>query len=84
MVTPSIGSSAVTVADRGRPSMAANSPSSAPGPRTARTTSLPPSVCEETLTRPEVRTSTQSDMSPSVHIVAPLSHFRGRPAAYRA
>ena len=69
------------MAERGEPSMADISPSSAPGPRTASTTSVPLLVCEETLTRPSVSTSTQSEGSPSDITVAPRSHRRGRPAA---
>jgi hypothetical protein len=45
-------SAATTVDERGRPSMAANSPNRVPGPRSSRVTSLPPTVKFTTRTRP--------------------------------
>ena len=53
------GSSAVTVADTGARSIADTSPRSAPGPRSARTTSLPLAVLEATLTRPARSTTNE-------------------------
>src|SRR6266511_1997374 len=75
----STGSNAVTEADRGRPSMAARSPSSAPGPRRASTTSPPNSVSEYTFTRPDSRMITTSDGAPSVNRAAPRGQCRRPP-----
>src|ERR671912_2454829 len=72
------GSSACTVADRGSRLTADSSPTSAPGPRTARTISAPPAVWLEALTRPTSSSSTQSDLSASRMSTSPRFHRRRR------
>ena len=71
MSSASVGSSVVTVADRGPPSIADSSPMRSPGPRTATIASrrAPPTV--PTLTRPLSSTITGPASSPSWNSVTP-------------
>src|SRR6266508_3133223 len=81
--TPSTASMAVTVADRGRRSSAANSPMRSPADRTARTASYPCGETDETFTVPRRMTTTWSAESPSVNSLSPGRYRRVCPAAQR-
>ena len=87
-VTPttyaSRGSRADTEAERGAPSSADISPSRAPGPRMASSTSPPCAVSENTLARPVSTSTTVVDRSPSLNRVAPAGQRRRRPIRNRS
>src|SRR5256884_5727988 len=77
----STGSSAMAVADRGRPSIADSSPTRSPGSLIARRISRPERVCTDTLTRPSRTAMTWSPGSPSRKSRWRARYRRGRPAA---
>src|SRR2546429_3137150 len=77
----STGSSAMAVADRGRPSIADSSPTRSPGSLIARRISRPERVCTDTLTRPSRTAMTWPPGSPSRKSRWRARYRRGRPAA---
>ena len=61
MTSARTGSTAITDAERGWPSIADSSPSTSPGPRNASTASRPSSETLAIFTRPSSRIITRSD-----------------------
>src|SRR5919201_3950861 len=77
----STASSAVAVAERGRPSITESSPTRSPGSFTARRISRPERVSTDTLTRPLTIARTWSPGSPSRNSRCRGRNLRDRPVA---
>src|SRR5580698_253927 len=81
MIRVSHRSTAMTVAERAPPLRTAISPRISPGPRTARTRTLPSRDVRNAFTRPAASASTCVAGSPSRSSTAPGRYVRGPPAA---